>query len=123
MSHSKYGAVPTVVDGIRFASKAEAHRYQELKLLERGGRIRGLKLQPRYKLYALVINGPPADGKEVCVYVADFEYEEDQQDARDEGYPYWVPITEDTKGMETPVFKLKAKFFAACYGREVRITK
>jgi len=30
----KYGAIPTEVDGIRFASKKEEKRYGELKLLE-----------------------------------------------------------------------------------------
>src|SRR3990167_2292221 len=33
----KYGAVPTVVDGIRFASKKEARRYSVLRLLEKAG--------------------------------------------------------------------------------------
>jgi hypothetical protein len=32
---SKYSAVPTEVDGIRFDSKKEARRYADLKLLER----------------------------------------------------------------------------------------
>jgi hypothetical protein len=35
----KYNAVPTVVDGIRFDSKAEARFYEELKLLRHAGEI------------------------------------------------------------------------------------
>jgi hypothetical protein len=38
---AKYGAEPTVVDGIRFDSKKEAARYQELKLLAKAGEIQG----------------------------------------------------------------------------------
>src|SRR5687767_14651384 len=33
----KFGARATTVDGIRFASQAEAQRYAELRLLERAG--------------------------------------------------------------------------------------
>ena len=36
---SKYGAVSTSVDGIWFASKLEAQRYSELKLMEKAGAI------------------------------------------------------------------------------------
>jgi hypothetical protein len=45
MKPSKYRAIPTTVDGIRFDSKREAARYGELKLLEKAGHIRGLTLQ------------------------------------------------------------------------------
>ena len=87
-------------------------------MLAAAGRIRGLKLQPRYKLWASIID--LAFGRSaVCDYVADFEYEE----LFDVLHGTWRLVTEDVKGMETPIFKLKAKFFAACYGREVRITK
>ena len=49
MSH-KYNAIPTTVDGIRFASKREARRYLELKLLQKAGHISDLELQPRFRL-------------------------------------------------------------------------
>jgi hypothetical protein len=48
---SKYGAEPTVVDGIRFDSKKEARRYQELKQLEKQGEISHLERQPKFKFY------------------------------------------------------------------------
>ena len=115
MSRSKYGAVPTVVDGIRFASKAESRRYQELRLLAAAGRIRGLKLQPRYKLYAN-LGGEADKPVAVCVYVADSEYEELHG-------KIWVLTTEEIKGFETAVWKLKRKFFRACYGRDIRVIK
>jgi hypothetical protein len=44
---SKYHAQPTVVDGIRFASKAEARRYGELMLLMKARVIWGLTLPGR----------------------------------------------------------------------------
>lgn len=63
---SKYGAVPTEVDGIRFASKAEAKRYSELKLMERAGEIAALKLQPKFPVVVA--------GVKIGSYVADFSY-------------------------------------------------
>ncbi len=100
---NKFGNVATVVDGKRFASGREAKRYGELRLLERAGLISGLKLQPRYPL---TVNGCP-----VTVYFGDFDYVEGGQ-----------LVTEDSKGVQTDVFKLKAKLFAAIHGREVRLT-
>ncbi len=107
----KYRNHPTQVDGIRFASKAEAKRYQELLWLERGGEITELKLQPKYTLEMC--------GTKICDYIADFEYLE-KPSGRMKCYQL---ITEDVKGVETPVFKLKARMFKALYGREIRITK
>ena len=95
---SKYHAHPTVVDGIRFASKAEARRYQELKMLEKAGKISLLALQPKYPI---VIKG-----KTVTTYIADFVYLDHEGD----------PIVEDVKGMKTPVYRLKKKMVEAQYG-------
>jgi len=99
---SKYGAQPTVVDGIRFASKAEARRYEELKLRERVGEISDLTLQPRYPL---VVNG-----EKVGTYVGDFRYTEaaTQQET-----------VEDVKGVATPVYRLKKKLVRAIYGVDI----
>lgn len=102
---NKFGAVRTVVDGINFASKAEARRYSELKLLERAGAITGLELQKRYKLSAV-------GGEKIAAYLADFDYIETQTGER---------VTEDVKGVLTPVFKLKAKLFEAQYGRKIKL--
>ena len=60
--HNKYNARITTVDGIKFASGAEARRYCELKILERAGEISGLELQPMFRL--------PGGIK----YYADFRY-------------------------------------------------
>lgn len=47
---NKYGAVRQKVDGYSFDSKKEAKRYGELKMLERAGKIDGLKIHPAFPL-------------------------------------------------------------------------
>jgi hypothetical protein len=125
----KYRAKRTEVDGIKFASQKEARRYQELKLLERAGDIRNLKLQPRYALCPLVIER--ADVRDVNLgtasvrrcpvsnYVADFEYE---QSDRGYGGVKWTLVVEDSKGMKTDVYRLKKRWFEAQYGVAIRET-
>ena len=94
---SKYGAKPTIVDGVRFASQAEARRYGHLKMLERAGTICDLELQPRFPLLVNAIK--------VCTYVADFRY-------RFAGV-VGVPVVEDVKGVQTPIYRLKKKMLLA----------
>ncbi len=103
---SKYSAVPTVVDGVRFASKAEAKRDAELQLLQKADTIRTLTRQPRFELYV--------DNRKIAIYVGDWRYWErntgqfkDRQD--------WVEVVEDRKGFKTPAFKLKWKLCKALY--------
>lgn len=64
---SKYRARATVIDGIRFDSKAEARRWSELLLLQRANKIADLERQPVYPLHA-------PDGTKIGDYVADFRY-------------------------------------------------
>lgn len=104
MKPSKYRNTPTEIDGIRFASKKEARRYADLKLLERAKQIENLVLQPRYPLTVA--------GLHVATYVGDFQYDEVKSGRR---------VTEDAKGVVTDVFRIKAKLFHALYGREVQI--
>lgn len=104
MKPSKYRNQPTEVDGIRFASKKEARRYSDLKLLERAKEIENLVLQPRYPLTVA--------GMHVATYVGDYQYDEVKSGRR---------VTEDVKGVKTDVFRIKAKLFQALYGREVTI--
>lgn len=99
---SKFHNIKTVVDNIEFASKREAKRYGELKLLERAGHITALRVQPRYPLEVA--------GRKICTYVADFTY-------RTAGLG--VEIVEDVKSPITrkhPVYRLKAKLFEALHG-------
>ena len=112
---SKYKAIPTVVDGIRFHSKAESRHYVKLKLLEKAGEIVGLKLQPEFALYAtsdLPIH-EDRDPLRLGVYRGDFAY----QDKHGELHVV------DVKGMDTPLSKWKRKHVAAQYGITVEIVK
>lgn len=100
----KYNAKRSEVDGIKFASKSEADRYGELKLLLARGMIQDLVLQKRYPLHA-------GNGDLICHYVADFVYGEDG-----------VTVVEDRKGFKTDIYKLKKKWFEAEYGIRIRET-
>jgi len=100
----KYGNIKSEVDGIRFDSKLEARRYCVLKLLQQAGQISDLKLQVPYKL--------EINGSLVCKYVADFVYQENGQ-----------MVVEDSKGVETPEFKLKKKLMKAIHGIEIYLTR
>jgi len=100
---NKYKNKKTVVDGITFDSKKEARRYGELKLLEKAGEIRGLKLQPKLPI--------EVNGQKVCTYIGDFEYIDTSKDQ--------VVIIEDVKGRKTPMYNLKKKLVKAVYGIEI----
>lgn len=107
---SKYHNIKTEVDGIKFDSKREASRYCELKLLQKGGVISSLKLQPRFLLLDAFEDARGVKHRKV-EYVADFTYFEDGKE-----------IVEDVKGMLTDVFKLKVKFFLNQYRHITFIT-
>lgn len=105
MKYNKYNASKTVVDGIRFDSRAEARRYRELKLLQRAGEIKDLELQPSF----LLIERFKCCGKTYrdTRYIADFAYIEIKTG---------LHVVEDVKGVETEVFRLKKKLFLKRYG-------
>lgn len=104
MAKNKYGAIRTTVDGITFASKKEAARYQDLKLLERSGAIEDLRLQPRFPILI--------EGKKVCTVVLDFAYMDNRTEEA---------IFEDVKGRDNPLSKLKRKMVEAFYDFEVTV--
>lgn len=112
---SKYGAEPTVVDGIRFDSKKEAARYAELKLLEKAGEIFGLRLQPEFPLHAHA----PGAARRIGVYVADFEYVTEHETGGPAGTETRL-VVEDVKGFKTPLYRWKKKHVEAQYGIEIR---
>jgi hypothetical protein len=97
---SKYGAIPTVVDGIRFDSRAEAKRYGTLKMLEGAGKIADLRLQPDFPF--------TENGKIIFKYVADFSYLQGGK-----------VIVEDVKGVRTAVYRLKKRLIEARCGVEI----
>ena len=101
----KYRNQPTIIDGVRFASKKEAERYKILSLLESQGRINNLRLQPRIPLMV--------NGVKIGHYVADFEYKMNDK-----------IVVEDVKSSatKTPVYKLKKKILET-YDPPVVITE
>jgi len=121
----KYRAVPTHCDGIRFHSKKEAQRYGELKLLEKAGHIRNLRLQPAFDLYAmrqLDTHGEQQYAQErLGLYRGDFAYEAcyyvTHEGRRKE---LWREVVEDVKGFKTPLYRWKKKHVEAQYGIEIR---
>lgn len=101
-------ATKTTIDGFTFDSKKEAKRYTELKLLEAGGVIERLELQPRFDI---VIGGIPVkmrsarypNGRQLK-YVGDFKYFDTQLGRQ---------VIEDVKGHRTEVYKLKKALMEA----------
>ncbi len=111
----KYKNTPTWVEGVWFASKKEAVRWRELKLLEANGKITDLRRQVRFVLSACreeVVNGRLVRVRTpVTSYVADACYNE-----------HGVPVVEDVKSVATvtEVYRIKRAWMAAEHGVEIR---
>lgn len=102
---NKFGAKKTIIDGITFASKKEALRYKELKMLLAANKIANLELQVKFPI--------EVKGKKICTYIADFTYYESPH----------LYVIEDVKGMRTAIFNLKWKLMQALYPKHTfRIT-
>ena len=106
---SKYGNRKTEVDGILFDSKHEAHRWIELKYMERAGLIRDLQRQVPFELIPVIRNQAGKVVERASKYVADFTYYEKDK-----------LVVEDAKGIKTDVYKLKKKILLWRYGLEIR---
>lgn len=109
---SKYGNRKTILDGITFDSAKEAQRWQELKLLERAGKITGLQRQAGFVL----IPKQERDGKVVeraVVYKADFTYR-DEETGQD--------VVEDVKSKATKTrdYIIKRKLLLWEYGLMIK---
>lgn len=102
MRGNKYGAKKTVKDGITFDSKMEAERYRLLMLLERGGVISELTLQPVFQLVDPFTK--MGKKKRGIKYTADFMYKQDGE-----------TIVEDVKGFAARDFSLRRTLFDAKY--------
>lgn len=100
---SKYNNKKTIIDNIKFDSKAEANRYIELKMLEKARKISDLELQPKFILQEKYINNK-GEKIRAITYKADFCYLEGNK-----------IVVEDVKGVETKEFKIKRKLFENKY--------
>lgn len=108
----KYKAKPVTIDGIRFASGAEGARYRTLKLLEHAGEITGLELQPVFVLAPGVLVTGEKRKRPALRYFADFRYRDSAGRV----------VVEDSKGKETPVFRLKLHLLAL-QGVEIKVVR
>lgn len=108
----KYGAKETFMDGIKFPTKKEARHYQILKQMRMGGYIKDFTMQNKYELQEGFRN---KDGKKIqpICYVDDFYVTCNNG----KSFPC------DSKGMETPVFKIKKKMFEYKFGEPIILFK
>ena len=109
---NKYRNKKIEIDGITFDSKKEGLRYKELRLFERAGLIKDLKLQTRFELQPSF----KKNNKTIraITYKADFDYITKNGEH----------IVEDVKGYVTKEFALKKKMFEYKYqDLELKIIK
>ena len=108
-SRSKYRNRKVELDGKVFDSKHEAHRWIDLKYMERAKIISNLRRQVRFEL----IPNQYKDGKLIerkVEYIADFVY----------CNQYGQTIVEDAKGCRTDVYKIKRKMMLKKYSIEIQ---
>lgn len=119
MAMSKYNSEKITVDGETFHSKKEARRWQELRLLEKAGKIHDLRRQvpftliptqyETYQRWSKKTGKRLKDGKRCleqgCAYVADFVY-----------YNGGEQIVEDAKGVRTADYIIKRKLMLFVHG-------
>ena len=112
---NKYNARKTEVDGIVFDSNKEANRYTELKLMQRAGMIKNLRLQQKFCLIPTIEGVRGGVKQRATYYIADFEYWEKHGDK-------WVRVVEDVKSpaTKTAAYKLKKKLMLWRHGIEIR---
>lgn len=124
---SKYFSRKVTVNGVEFSSQKEANRYCELRLLERAGKIKNLKIQvpfiiipTQYENYIRYTpkRKTPKKAKRVvekmAKYIADFTYDTDDGEY----------VVEDAKGYKDSVayelFVLKRKLMYLVHGIRVK---
>lgn len=119
---AKYHNRKVKIDGITFDSVHEGNRYKELKLLEKAGKINGLKLQVKFILIPAQYKTIERYGKKgqrlkdgrkciekECAYIADFVY-----------YQHGVMVVEDAKGVKTKDYIIKRKLMLERYGIQIK---
>jgi len=101
---SKYRNRKVTIDGITFDSEKEGQRYQELKLLQRAGKIRDLRMQVEFELI------PKQAGERACKYKADFVYHLAGTGEM---------VVEDVKGKRTREYIIKRKLMLWRHGIKI----
>jgi len=111
MKKSKYSAVRTVVDNIKFMSKREAEYYKKLKLLKDCGEIMLLELQPRFP-YKIIYTHPD---KISPIFSKKGEYRADFKVTYESGIVEVI----DVKGFSTKKFLRDKEIIKAIYGIDI----
>jgi len=110
---NKYHNKKVRVDGIKFDSVREAHRWHELKLMEQAGVITRLERQCEFDLLPTQKYIDPVSGKvkheRGVKYIADFSYFDE----------FGQRVVEDTKGVRTPEYVIKRKMMLWFFGIHV----
>lgn len=101
---SKYGNRRVRFEGMMFDSILERDRFVFLRGEQDKGLIFGLERQVEYALRV--------DGRLICSVVPDFRYHLK---------PSGMRVVEDTKGVTTPEWRIKAKLFHAIYGYPIKV--
>lgn len=106
----KYNNQPTERNGIKFDSRKEADRYEELMLLLKAGEIDNLKLQPQFTLQESYMT-PEGERIRAIRYVADFSYWQEGD-----------MVVEDVKSKATATaqYKMKKKLMQERFGISVK---
>ena len=105
---SKYGNLPSVVNGEKYRSKKEAKRHGELLLLLRAGAIANLRREVPFALVPGVRFVGSNRATPALRYVADFVYLEQGEE-----------VVEDCKGFRTPVYKIKRHLMLALLKKDI----
>ena len=115
--NSKYGNRKVKRDGMVFDSKREADRWNELKLLEKAGKISNLQRQVKYELiptqysdWEYTKNGKKKVVEREASYIADFVYHDNV---------LGTEIVEDVKGMRTEAYIIKRKLMKYVHGIQI----
>lgn len=131
-SATKYHNIKTEIEGIKFDSRKEAHRYRHLMMAQEMGVIRDLRLQVDFTLQEAYTT---AEGKRIHAirYRADFTYKVQsagygyEAELGSDDIEYWRSlypgelVVEDVKsrGTRTKEYKIKRKLMAD-RGYEIR---
>ena len=107
---NKYHNKKTVIDGIKFDSEKEGNYYLKLKMLEKVGKIRDLKLQVPFVLLETFKVDDRTYRK--TKYVADFTYLDDKDKLH-------VIDVKSEATRKDKTYQLKKKLLAWKYGLEI----
>lgn len=110
MEFRKYHNKKVIIDGIKFDSEKEGNYYLKLKILEKAGKIRDLKLQVPFVLLETFKVGYRTYRK--TKYIADFTYFDDKDKLH-------VVDVKSEATRKDKTYQLKKKLLAWKYGIEI----